>query len=150
MYPEDPDPSSKKRVKLSSQPSAERNAAGLANESTTPDGLDRSAANTGSSTTPAIRARNRAAAWRYRHKIQTQIQELEAKEAEVTLKHRSLVASLDQLREGVFDLKNMVFKHAHCDFPPIQHYLSIEMGQTWIPQVQNELGAGPSSFPGTG
>jgi len=156
MYPEDSSSGTEKRLKPDYEPSI-----GTANATTNtsvastmsgPDcgGLNQSTTNVSSSTTPAVRERNRAAAWRYRHKMQTQIQGLEAKEEEVTSRRRSLIAYADQLRGEVFDLKNRVMEHANCDFRPIQNYLSREVGQGWGLQNQNELGYGPVSFPGMG
>ncbi|GAB1310600.1 Transcription factor atf21 [Madurella fahalii] len=70
------------------------------------------------------RDRNRAAASRYRAKTQAAFAQLEAEEREASERHRSLLACAGRLRDEVFQLKNELLRHADCDCPFIQAYLS--------------------------
>lgn len=70
------------------------------------------------------RDRNRAAASRYRAKTQAAFAQLEVEEREVSERRQSLLASASRLRDEVFQLKNELLRHADCDCPLIQGYLS--------------------------
>ncbi|KAK4672634.1 hypothetical protein QC763_104790 [Podospora pseudopauciseta] len=71
-----------------------------------------------------LRSRNRQAAIRYRVKTQAAASRLEAEEQEISSRRKSLLTSVGQLREEVYNLKNEVLKHADCDCPLIQAYLA--------------------------
>ncbi|KAK4205437.1 hypothetical protein QBC40DRAFT_249030 [Triangularia verruculosa] len=68
--------------------------------------------------------RNRAAALRYRHKIQTQQQSIEEQAEKLSSKHQFLKEHLDQLRSEVYLLHNELFKHSNCNCPLIHDYLA--------------------------
>ncbi|KAK3309890.1 uncharacterized protein B0T15DRAFT_17255 [Chaetomium strumarium] len=70
------------------------------------------------------RDRNRAAASRYRAKTQAALAQLEATEREVSVRRQSLLTCASQLRDELFRLKNELLRHAGCDCPLIQGYLS--------------------------
>ena len=71
-----------------------------------------------------IRARNKAAAVRYRAKMQAGIEKAELEEHEAEFRHSGLVARASQLREEVLQLKNELLAQASCGCPLIQGYLS--------------------------
>ncbi|KAK4240453.1 hypothetical protein C8A03DRAFT_31480 [Achaetomium macrosporum] len=70
------------------------------------------------------RDRNRAAASRYRAKTQAAFAQLEAAEREGSVRRQSLLTCASQLRDELFQLKNELLRHAGCDCPLIQGYLS--------------------------
>nr|CDP22804.1 Putative protein of unknown function [Podospora anserina S mat+] len=71
-----------------------------------------------------LRFRNRQAAIRYRVKTQAAAAQLEAEEQEISSRRKSLLTSVGQLKDEVYNLKNEVLKHADCDCPLIQAYLA--------------------------
>jgi hypothetical protein len=70
------------------------------------------------------RDRNRAAASRYRAKTQAAFAQLEAEERAANDRRQSLMACASQLRDEIFLLKTELLRHADCDYPLIQGYLS--------------------------
>lgn len=70
------------------------------------------------------RQRNRAAATRYRHRVQSQIKTLEEEVEAVANERQSLVVCLEKLREEAYILKLELMRHANCDCPLIQDRLS--------------------------
>jgi len=86
-----------------------------------------------------IRARNKAAAARYRAKTQHAIANMEAEEREVSRRRQALLATAGRLREEVFQLKNEVLRHADCGCPLISRYLSDAAKQAYA-----HLGEGSS------
>ncbi|KAK4116849.1 hypothetical protein N656DRAFT_795105 [Canariomyces notabilis] len=70
------------------------------------------------------RDRNRAAASRYRAKTQAAFAQLEAEERAANDRRQSLMACASQLRDEIFLLKTELLRHADCDCPLIQGYLS--------------------------
>lgn len=59
----------------------------------------------------------------YRNKLSSLTDELEAAEREAHQLQQVLVARANQSQADVFTLKNEVFMHARCQYPPILEYL---------------------------
>lgn len=104
------------------------------------------------------RARNKAAATRYRVKIQKTVDRVEAEEREASLRRQALLACADRLRGEVNSLKTEVMQHANCGCPHISGYISAAtqhmlaaMGAPQgpiSPSTSQQLPAGVSSGPG--
>jgi hypothetical protein len=73
--------------------------------------------------------RNRVAASKCRAKTQLATKQLEADEKAVSTKRAILSMHAAQLRDEVLLLRNEVLRHAGCDSPVIQQYLSSELGR---------------------
>lgn len=109
-----------------------------------------------------IRTRNKAAATRYRLKIQNTVDRMEAEEREASLRRQALLACADRLRGEVNSLKTEVMQHANCGCPHISGYISAATQHTlaamgaaspasqtsFSPSPMQELPAGVSSGPG--
>ncbi|KAK5661864.1 hypothetical protein OQA88_9969 [Cercophora sp. LCS_1] len=86
-----------------------------------------------------VRSRNRAAATRYRNKIQAITDQLEAEEREASLQRQSLIACATQLREEVYHLKTAILQHSDCRDPLIQGYLSNATQQAYAVLATPEI-----------
>lgn len=71
-----------------------------------------------------VRARNKAAATRYRAKTMASIADMEDREHEAAVMRKELMACAGQLREEVCQLKDELLQQAGCGCPLIQGYLS--------------------------
>lgn len=108
-----------------------------------------------------VRTRNKAAATRYRLKIQNTVDRMEAEEREASLHRQALLAYADRLRGEVNSLKTEVMQHAKCGCPHISGYISAVTQHTLAamtaspslqgslsPSASQQLPAGVSSAPG--
>lgn len=108
-----------------------------------------------------VRTRNKAAATRYRLKIQNTVDRMEAEEREASLRRHALLACADRLRGEVNSLKTEVMQHANCGCPPISGYISAATQHTlaamaasrrhkahFLPLCRNNCPPGVSSGPG--
>ncbi|KAK4154069.1 hypothetical protein C8A00DRAFT_33172 [Chaetomidium leptoderma] len=84
----------------------------------------RQSATTNPGTAARTRARNKAAATRYRIKMQNDIAKAEEKKRDAEFQRDSRLACVNQLREEVLQLKSELLEQASCGCPLIQGYLS--------------------------
>ncbi|KAK3939118.1 hypothetical protein QBC46DRAFT_438468 [Diplogelasinospora grovesii] len=94
-------------------------------------------------------ARNRVAASRYRAKTQAAFARLEADEREASQRREVLLACATQLRNEVLILKTELLKHAGCECPLIQRYLSRAAQQVCAGLRNTSSNSGGGSGSGT-
>lgn len=92
-----------------------------------------------------VRTRNKAAATRYRLKIQNTVDRMEAEEREASLRRQALLACADRLRGEVNSLKTEVMQHANCGCPPISGYISAATQHTLAAMAASPSSQGPFS-----
>ncbi|KAK1757103.1 hypothetical protein QBC47DRAFT_174960 [Echria macrotheca] len=79
-----------------------------------------------------LRVRNRAAATRYRNRIQALGDKLEVEERQVEAERQYLLACANQLRGEVLHLRNEVLQHSGCGCPVIENYLSNVSQESYV------------------